>query len=102
MMEMAKNMDLVGGSGNVFHDLDLPDADTELMQALKAPCQAGEIHTRTSPRRKLGRTVEDCLCPSEQSVHKRRDCGPLRQHENAAYKGHQDDNWQKPVFFTCT
>lgn len=57
MMEMAKNMDLVRGSRNVFHDLDLLDADTELMKARSAAEIIAVLNQRKLSARAAGKVV---------------------------------------------
>ena len=58
MMEMAKKMDHVRGSGNVFHDLDLPDADTELMKARLAAEIIAVLNERKLSARAAGKLVD--------------------------------------------
>ena len=57
MMEMAKNMDLVRGSRNVFDDLDLPDADTALMKARLAAEIIAVLNQRKLSARAAGKVV---------------------------------------------
>jgi len=57
MMEMAKNVDLVRGSRNVFHDLDLPDADAELMKARLAAKINAVLNERKLSARAAGKLV---------------------------------------------
>ena len=46
MIEMSDNMDIIRGSGNVFRDFGVPDADHEQLRALLAAQIIGVLDDR--------------------------------------------------------
>jgi predicted XRE-type DNA-binding protein len=68
MMSESDDLEVVHGSGNVFRDLRLPDADTEQMKSalateiLKAMREQGLTHTAAAARAEVQRADISRIC----------------------------------------
>jgi predicted XRE-type DNA-binding protein len=67
-MSESKDLELVRGSGNVFHDLRLPDADTEQMKSalaaeiIKAMREQGLTHAAAAGQAQVQRADISRIC----------------------------------------